>query len=61
MAKNRTKVFLVDNGDTRTKHQWTEAQVANKSRWHKSAAQAAEAEPGTWVAFGLFCIKQTWK
>ena len=57
----KTKVFLVEDGDTGAKHQWTESQVANKPRWIKSAAQSAASEPGTWVAFGLFCIKQTWK
>ena len=58
--KSREKVFLVDNGETKTKHEWTPSQVAKKSDWVKSAARAAEALPGQWVAFGLFCIKQTW-
>ncbi len=61
MSKIKTKVFLVDNGDTQTKHEWTPSQVAKKPEWIKSAAQSAEALPGQWVAFGLFCIKQTWK
>ncbi len=54
------KIFLIDDGDTLTKAQWTEAQVASKPRWVRSAASTAESMPDTWVAFGLFCIKQTW-
>lgn len=54
------KIFLIDDGDTLTKAQWTEAQVATKPRWVRSAAASAESMPETWIAIGLFCIKQTW-
>tara|TARA_Y100001937_G_scaffold98420_1_gene134260 strand:+ start:592 stop:855 length:264 start_codon:yes stop_codon:yes gene_type:complete len=57
---NMKKVFLIDDGDTLTKEMVTPAGIQKRSKWIKSCAKSAEEQPETWIAFGLFCIKQTW-